>query len=78
MTGTWFAAKLRDLCSACGLPPLRYTARSLRIGAATTAAAVAPVAALKSMGRWSSSACVRYLRPGVRDVLVAQRAMAGS
>lgn len=51
MTRRWFATKLRFLCLECGLPPERYTAHSLRIGAATTAASIAPVYVLKEMGR---------------------------
>jgi len=75
MSRTWFSCHLRLLCQFCGLPPDRYTAHSLRIGAATTAAASAPVSTLKAMGRWSSAAYERYLRPDVRAILNAQKAM---
>ena len=75
MTGPWFAAKLRLLCLECGLPPGRYTAHSLRIGAATTAASVAPVSTLKALGRWSSGAYSRYLRPTIQDIAQTQKAM---
>ena len=75
MSRAWFASRLRLLCQTCGLPPERYTPHSFRIGAATTAATVAPVATLKAMGRWSSSAYQRYLRPEAQAILDAQKAM---
>ncbi len=75
LSRAWFTSRLRLLCQACGLPPERYTAHSFRIGAATTAAMVAPVPTLKAMGRWSSAAYERYLRPGDRTILDAQKAM---
>lgn len=74
----WFAAHLRLLCQHCGLPLERYTAHSLRIGAATTAAATTPISTLKAMGRWSSSAYERYLRPDARAILNAQKAMSAA
>ncbi|KAL7386809.1 hypothetical protein ABVT39_013938 [Epinephelus coioides] len=75
MSRAWFTARLRLLCQSCGLPPERYTARSFRIGAATTAAMIVPVSTLKAMGRWSSSAYECYLRPEVRAILDAQKAI---
>lgn len=75
MSRAWFASHLRLLCQFCGLPPDCYTAHSLRIGAATTAAASAPVLTLKAMGRWSSAAYDRYLRPDIRAILDAQKNM---
>ncbi|CAJ1087317.1 hypothetical protein G5714_002872 [Xyrichtys novacula] len=75
MSKAWLASHLHLLCQTCGLPPDRYTTHSLRIGAATTAAASTSVATLKLMGRWSSSAYERYLRPGAKDILEAQKAM---
>ena len=75
LSRAWFSSRLRLLCQLCGLPPERYTPHSFRIGAATTAAMVAPVSTLKAMGRWSSSAFERYLRPGNRAILDARKAM---
>ena len=75
MSRAWFASRLRLLCQTCGLPPERYTPHSFRIGAATTAASVAPVSTLKAMGRWSSSAYERYFRPEAQAILDAQKAM---
>ncbi|KAL1263437.1 hypothetical protein QQF64_006176 [Cirrhinus molitorella] len=62
MSRAWFASRLHLLCKYCGLPPERYTAHSLRIGAATTATSSTPVFTLKAMGRWSSAAYERYER----------------
>ena len=72
-------------CPELGLPHVfAYSAKPagflqsatlLRIGAATTAASVAPVSTLKAMGRWSSSAYERYLRPEAQAILDAQKAM---
>ncbi len=78
MSRAWFASRLRLLCQYCGLSPERYTAHSLRIGAATTAASSSPVSTLKAMGRWSSVAYERYLRPDVRAILEAQKAMSAA
>ena len=75
MSKAWFASRLRLLCQSCGLPADRYATHSLRIGAATTAASSTSVATLKAMGRWSSSAYERYLRPEAKDILDAQKAM---
>lgn len=52
MSLAWFASRLRLLCQYCGLPPDRFTAHSLRIGAATPEASIAPISMLKAMGRW--------------------------
>ena len=46
-----------------GLDPANYSSHSLRAGAATTAAAAGlPEWLIKSMGRWSSDAYLRYIR----------------
>ncbi|KAK2863779.1 hypothetical protein Q7C36_002933 [Tachysurus vachellii] len=75
MSRSWFASRFRLLCQYCGLPPEGYSAHSLRIGAATTAASSTSVSTLKTMGRWSSAAYERYLRPDTRAILEAQKAM---
>lgn len=75
MSRAWFASRFRLLCQYCGLPPECYSAHSLRIGAATTAASSTPVSTLKAMGRWSSAAYERYLRSDTRAILEAQKAM---
>ena len=75
MTRAWFGTKLRELCLSCGLPPEVYTPHSLRIGAATTAALFVPSSTIKSLGRWSSEAYVRYIRFSKPEILQAQRLM---
>ena len=47
------------------------------IGAATSAAPLVPASTLKVMGRWSSAAYERYIRPGKEEILLAQKAMSG-
>ena len=71
---SWFTSRLRVVCGRCGFSG-RYTAHSFRIGAATQASGLVPPSTLKAMGRWSSSAFERYVRPGEREVLAAQRSM---
>lgn len=75
MTRAWFSEKLRLLCQLCSLDPKVYTPHSFRIGAATTAAPKVPAATLKEMGRWSSSAYEKYIRPNAKDIVHAQKIM---
>ena len=77
MSRSWFTTRLRLLCKRCGLPPQLYTSHSFRIGAATSAAPLVPASTLKVMGRWSSAAYERYIRPGKEEILSAQKAMSG-
>ena len=59
-----FRHVLRMLLKRIGLPPLEYNTHSLRIGAATTAAAAGiPTRTIKQLGRWRSSAYRSYIRP---------------
>lgn len=60
MSGAQFASS--------GLPPEHYTAHCLCIGVAS-AASIAPVSLLKSMGRWLSSAKHCYLRLKAQAIL---------
>ena len=74
---SYFTLHFQTLIIKCGLPPDRYSSHSLRIGAATTAAASGvPSHTVKSMGRWTSSAYSGYIRLGASSVLDAQRSMA--
>ncbi|GAA6097672.1 uncharacterized protein LOC119489294 [Tachysurus ichikawai] len=75
MSRSWLASRLRTACQSCGLSPELYTPHSFRIGAATTAASVTTIPTLKSLGRWSSTAYERYIRPGTKNMLNAQKAM---
>ena len=72
MTKAWFSDRFRLLCSRCGLVPKRFTPHSLRIGGTTAMAKFVSAPTLKSMGRWSSSAYERYIRPPRSDIIAAQ------
>ena len=72
MSKAWFAARFRLLCIWCGLDAKRYTPHSLRIGGTTAMAKFVSPTTLKSMGRWSSSAFERYVRPSAADSISAQ------
>lgn len=72
---SWFTTRLRLICQHCDLPPHLFTSHSFRIGAATTAAKVVPASTVKAMGRWSSSAFERYVRPENGEIVSAQKAM---
>ncbi|KAF4106172.1 hypothetical protein G5714_013834 [Onychostoma macrolepis] len=78
MTKQWFSSWLRIVCRLCGLNPAVYTNHSFRIGAVTTAASKVAVTILKAMGRWSSSAYQHYVRPDVKDIFLAQKAMSST
>lgn len=78
MSRYWFSSRLQLLCQRCGLPPHLYTPHSFRIGAATTAAELVPASTLKVLGRWSSSAYERYIHPGLKEIISAQKAMSKS
>lgn len=78
MSKPWFASRLRTICLLCGMDPALYTSHTFRIGAATTAASIVSIPMLKAMGRWSSSAYQRYIRPTAQDVISAQKALSNS
>ncbi|KAF0044724.1 hypothetical protein F2P81_003882 [Scophthalmus maximus] len=78
MSRSWFTTRLCLLRQRCGLPPQLYTSHSLRIGAAISAAALVPTSTLKAMGHWSSSAYKRYIRPGVNEIISAQKTMSAN
>ncbi len=65
-------ALVASLCvalSSAGLDVSRFNGHSFRIGAATTAAHVGlPDSTIRAMGRWKSSAFMRYIQPPVQDI----------
>lgn len=75
LTSSWFASKFKQLCRLCSLDPDMYTPHSIRIGAATSAAPKVPTSTLKEMGRWSSAAYERYIRPNFKDIVDGQKLM---
>jgi hypothetical protein len=64
----WFSARLADLARSVGVQGL-VKPHSLRIGAATAAwRAGFTDSQIKHLGRWKSSAFLRYLRPSPEDL----------
>lgn len=78
MTKQWFSSRLRIVCHLCGLKPAVYTSHSFRIGAAMTMVSKVPITILKAMGRWSSSAYQLYIRPDVKDIILAPKSMSST
>ena len=65
MQKTWFRATLKEWCGRVGLEGNR-NAHSLRIGAATDAAAQGLTEGeIQRLGRWKSRAFMRYVRPSM-------------
>ena len=59
-----FRTVLRACVVACGLDPLVFTGHSFRIGGATLAFSMQmPSEQIKRLGRWKSSAFLKYIRP---------------
>jgi len=63
LTKGHFTAKVREALKAVGLPEDNFAGHSFRIGAATAAASVGiEDSVIRTMGRWSSSAFLVYIR----------------
>ena len=63
LTKARFVMGVKSALSRAGVPSERYSGHSFRIGAATTAArAGIQDSAIQAMGRWASSAFLRYIR----------------
>jgi hypothetical protein len=63
LTRRAFVTNLKHLLVRLGISPISYSGHSLRIGAATSAAAVGiPDHLIKVLGRWSSLSYCRYIR----------------
>ena len=80
LTRTKLTSSLRLLLEATGLTPeqaARYSSHSLRIGAATEAAAAGlPTWLIQTAGRWRSDAYRRYIRPPSQALLSVAPALA--
>ena len=63
LTKATFATRVREVLIVLGMDPKAYTGHSFRIGA-TTAAAHAGLedSVVQALGRWSSTAFLRYIR----------------
>jgi hypothetical protein len=63
LTKSVFTFKVREALTEAGLDPTHYAGHSFRIGAATAAAQIGlEDSTIKSLGRWSSSAFLSYIR----------------
>ena len=63
LTRESFINSLREVLTSAGYPPEKYAGHSFRIGAATTAARCGiPDSLIQTLGRWQSSAYMRYIR----------------
>ena len=63
LTKAFFIAKVREALILLGLDPRQFAGHSFRIGAATSAAqAGLEDSIIQALGRWSSSAFLRYVR----------------
>ena len=63
LTKSRFVACIRDAMAQAGISTENYSGHSFRIGAATTAAqAGLQDSTIQSLGRWSSTAFLRYIR----------------
>lgn len=59
----WFTQQIRIALQTLGLPQDDYAGHSFRIGAATSAAlAGVEDSTIQTLGRWQSSAYLRYIR----------------
>ena len=62
-TKSWFVGKVREILAKCGLNQSDFAGHSFGIGAATTAAlAGIEDSAIQVLGRWHSTAFLRYVR----------------
>ena len=58
-----FVSNVRELLHQSGMDPKKYAGHSFRIGAATTASRQGiNEATIKMLGRWESSAYLRYIK----------------
>ena len=62
LTRDCFVRKVKKALGAAGIDQSKYAGHSLRIGAATAAAAGVPAHIIKMMGRWLSEAYLLYIR----------------
>ena len=81
LTKAHLTSVIRTLLQASGLTPAqakKYSSHSLRIGAATEAAAAGlPTWLIQAAGRWKSSAYQRYIRTPKKALLRVAPALAG-
>ena len=63
LTKPAFVSQIRDILQSMGIPAHQFAGHSFRIGAATTAAIVGVEdSMIQTLGRWHSTAFLRYIR----------------
>ena len=73
MSRSWFQLRLKKACSISGFSG-DFTTHSLRIGAATAAAAAGiPAPMIQKLGRWTSNAFKLYIRTPKEDIAALSR-----
>jgi hypothetical protein len=76
LTRNTFISALRHTLSLTGVEPSLYSGHSFRSGASTSGAkAGLEVYMLKTLGRWSSDAYLRYIKTPLQSLRMAQLAM---
>ena len=76
LTRTGLVSAVRSALSGSGADLSRYTGHSFRIGAATSAAlAGLPDSLIQTLGRWRSSAYLRYIRTPVSTLTSVSQAL---
>lgn len=74
----WFVAQFREVLTSAGLPQTSYSGHSFRIGAATSAAqAGIEDSTIQSLGRWSSTAFLQYIRLPREELAAVSPLLAG-
>ena len=77
LTKSTFTARIREALQALGLPAEHFAGHSFRIGAATAAASAGiEDSVIRTMGRWSSSAFLAYIRTPREQLATFSRSLA--
>ena len=77
LTKSTFTARIREALQALGFPEENFAGHSFRIGAATAAASAGiEDSVIRTMGRWSSSAFLAYIRTPREQLATFSRSLA--
>ena len=78
LTKSVFIAKIRETLQILGFPEENFAGHSFRIGAATAATSAGiEDSVIRTMGRWSSSAFLAYIRTPREQLATFSRSLAG-
>ena len=79
LTKSAFTAKIREALRSLGLPKEDFAGHSFRIRAATAAASAGiEDSVIRTMGRWSSSAFLAYIRTPKEQLAAFSRSLAST